>query len=113
MSTPPRRWRNWVKLGGVLGAVGIVIFIIYLAIRLTQDRPVEYADDVLHFEYGSTGGERMDGIPYWFWIARPELFPEYLPDKNAGRGYSAFGMIYAPDKDPHYHPPGGSLRQIF
>lgn len=113
MSTPPRRWRKWVKLGGVLAAVAIVIFVIYLAIRLTQDRPVEYADDVLHFEYGSTGGERMDGIPYWFWIALPELFPEYLPDKKPGRGYSAFGMIYELGKDPRYDLPVGMSMRNF
>jgi hypothetical protein len=113
MSTPPRRWRKWVKLGGVLAAVAIVIFVIYLAIRLTQDRPVEYADDVLHFEYGSTGGERMDGIPYWFWISLPELFPEYLPDKKPGRGYSAFGMIYELGKDPRYDLPVGMSMRNF
>ena len=113
MSTSPRRWRKWVKLGGVLAAVVIVIFVIYLAIRLTQDRPVEYADDVLHFEYGSTGGERMDGIPYWFWIALPELFPEYLPDKKPGRGYSAFGMIYELGKDPRYDLPVGMSMRNF
>ena len=82
MSTPPRRWRKWVKLGGVLAAVAIVSFVIYLAIRLTQDRPVEYADDVLHFEYGSTGGERMDGIPYWFWIALLNCFRNICRTRN-------------------------------
>jgi hypothetical protein len=112
-STPPRRWRKWVKLGGVLAAVLIVIFVIYMATRLTEDRPVEYADDVQHFEYGSTGGERTDGIPYWFWVSLPELFPEYLPDKKPGRGYSAFGMIYEPGKDPRYDLPiGMSMREF-
>ena len=27
------------------------------------------------------------GVPYWIWIALPELFPEYLPDKKPGQGY--------------------------
>lgn len=113
VSTPPRRWRKWVKLGGVMAAVAIVLFVIYMAIRLTGDRPVEYADDVQHFEYGSTGGERTDGIPYWLWVSLPELFPEYLPDKQPGRGYSAFGMIYEPGKDPRYDLPiGMSMRRF-
>ena len=112
-SAPPSRWRSWFKLG-FLTAIGIlVIFGIYMAVRLTQDRPVEYADDVLHFEYGSTGGERMDGIPYWFWVALPELFPEYLPDKQPGRGYSVFGMIYEPGKDPRYDLPVGMSMRNF
>ena len=112
-TTRPRRWRRWVKLAGAALAFLLVIFAIYMAVRLTRDHPVEYADDVLHFEYGSTGGERMDGIPYWFWVALPELFPEYLPDKKPGRGYSAFGMIYEPGKDPRYDLPVGMSMRNF
>jgi len=112
-SVPPKGWRRWVKLGGVALAALFVLFLIYMAVRLTHDRPVEYADDVLHFEYGSTGGERMDGIPYWFWVALPELFPEYLPDQKPGRGYSAFGMIYEPGKDPRYDLPIGMSMRNF
>ena len=31
------------------------------------------------------------GIPYWIWVALPELFPEHLPDGQPGRGYASFG----------------------
>ena len=107
-ATANGRWRGWVKFICLSGAALLVLFAIYMAVRLTRDRPVEYADDVLHFEYGSTGGERTNGIPYWFWVALPELFPEHLlPDKTPGRGYSAFGMIYEPGKDPRYDLPVG------
>jgi len=93
------------------GGVVALLLVVYLAVRFTRDRPVEYADDVLHFMYGSTGGERRDGIPYWYWVALPELFPEYLPDKKAGHGYSSFGMIYEKSKDPRYDlPVGVSMR---
>ena len=86
---------------------------LYLVERFTRDRPVDYADDVLHFERGSTGGEKMNGIPYWYWVALPELFPEYLPDKKPGRGYSSFGMIYAEGDDPRYALPYGmSMRNV-
>jgi hypothetical protein len=107
------RWRGWLKVGCLAAVAVLVAFVIYMAVRLTRDRPVEYADDVLHFEYGSTGGERMDGIPYWFWVALPELFPEYLPDKKPGQGYSAFGMIYEPGKDPRYDLPVGMSMRNF
>ena len=95
-------------------SVGCVVFaFLYLAIRLTRDRPVEYTDDVMHFKYGSTGGERTMGIPYWFWVALPELFPEYLPDGKTGRGYKSFGMIYENGKDPRYSlPVGVSMRNV-
>jgi hypothetical protein len=111
--TTPRRWSRWVSLGSLALAAALVFFVIYMAVRLTRDHPVEYSDDVLHFEYGSTGGERMDGIPYWFWVALPELFPEYLPDKKPGRGYSAFGMIYESGKDPRYDLPIGMSMRNF
>jgi hypothetical protein len=110
---PNGGWRRWLKFAGLFATAVLVLFVIYLARRLTLDRPVEYADDVLHFEYGSTGGERTDGIPYWFWVALPELFPEYLPDKTPGRGYSSFGMIYEPDKDPRYDLPVGMSMRNF
>jgi mono/diheme cytochrome c family protein len=67
----------------------------------------------MHFKYGSTGGERTMGIPYWFWVALPELFPEYLPDHQSGRGYQSFGMIYEKGKDPRYAlPVGVSMRNV-
>ncbi len=111
-NTPGRRWR-WVKLAGVLVLAVFVLLAVYMAARLTRDQPVEYSSDVLHFEYGSTGGERTDGIPYWFWVALPELFPEDLPDKTPGRGYSSFGMIYEPGKDPRFDlPVGVSMRNF-
>ena len=104
----PLRWLKAFCLAAVILAL---VLTAYLAVRFTCDRPVEYSDDVLHFLYGSTGGERRDGIPYWFWVALPELFPEYLPDKKSGRGYSSFGMIYEKGKDPRYDLPAGtSLR---
>jgi mono/diheme cytochrome c family protein len=106
-----KRPRKWLEIF-CLSALILVLFLTAdLAIRFTRDRPIEYSDNVLHFMYGSTGGERRDGIPYWFWVALPELFPEYLPDKKPGRGYSSFGMIYEKGKDPRYDlPVGTSMR---
>ena len=57
----------------------IAIGFSYLAWRFTRDDPVTYADPEEHFKYGSTGGERESGIPYWIWKVLPKMFPEYLP----------------------------------
>ncbi len=97
-----------------LAVVGLVaVLVVYLAVRFTRDRPVDYADDLLHFKHGSTGGERRTGIPYWLFVALPEVFPEYLPDKTPGRGYSSFGMIYENQDDPRYAlPVGMSMRNV-
>jgi hypothetical protein len=104
------RWR-WLKIASLAAAVVILLAVIYLGVRLTRDRPIEYADDEQHFKYGSTGGERTMGIPYWFWVALPEIFPEYLPDHQAGRGYQSLGMIYEEGKDPRYDLPVGVSRR--
>jgi hypothetical protein len=102
---------GWLKIALLAAFVIVLLVVVALAVRFTRDRPVDYADDVLHFMYGSTGGEKMNGIPYWFWAALPELFPEYLPDKKPGRGYSSFGMIYEKGKDPRFDlPVGVSMR---
>src|SRR5215472_16933488 len=112
-STNPRGKRRWVRIAGFTVIALLVLSGLYLLERFTRDRPVEYADDVLHFERGSTGGEKMNGIPYWYWVALPELFPEYLPDKTPGRGYSSFGLVYEQGADPRYALPYGvSMRNV-
>lgn len=65
------------------------------AIRFLPDRPVTYDDPVEHFKYGSTGGERNMGFPYWLWQVLPEVCPEMLP----GEGYASLGFIYEPGRD--------------
>jgi mono/diheme cytochrome c family protein len=114
--------RIFVKGSIILGLVLLVGMIAggaYLTVRLSDDKPVTYTDIEAHFKYGSTGGERGFGqqfgfgFPYWMWVALPELFPEYLPDHQRGRGYSAFGMIYEDGKDPRFDLPiGMSMRRV-
>ena len=53
------------------------------------------------------------GIPYWIWVALPELFPEHLPDKTPGRGYTAFGFIYEPGRNPRFELPIGTSQRRF
>ena len=107
------RGNRWLKIALLAIVATVIVLGLYFAVRLTRDRPVQYADDALHFKHGSTGGERTMGIPYWFWVALPELFPEYLPDHKAGRGYKSFGMIYENGDDPRYAlPVGVSMRNF-
>jgi mono/diheme cytochrome c family protein len=81
------------------------------------DHPVPYEDETAHFMYGSLGGERGYkgqvgfGLPYWIWVTLPELFPEHLPDKTAGRGYSSFGYIYEPGGDLRFQLPVGTSQR--
>jgi mono/diheme cytochrome c family protein len=107
---------------GAIGAVALVFIVVvavYALMRLTDDEAVAYRDIEDHFKYGSTGGERGFkkqfgfGIPYWIWVALPELFPQYLPDQQPGRGYAALGMIYEDGADPRFDLPiGMSMRRV-
>jgi mono/diheme cytochrome c family protein len=65
------------------------------AIRFLPDRAVSYADPVEHFKYGSTGGERNMGFPYWLWQVLPEVCPDLLP----GKGYASLGFIFEQGRD--------------
>jgi hypothetical protein len=89
--------------------VALLVFAAYLAIRLQRDVPVTYDNPEDHFKYGSTGGERDAGLPYWLWKVLPEMFPEYLP----GKGLESLGFIFDPrrpkDKDL---PVGVSRRNV-
>ena len=118
MAVTLRRWLTWIGGAAVVVLAFVAIAAVYTLNRLTDDTPVAYSKVEDHFKYGSTGGERGwkrqfgFGVPYWIWVAMPELFPDLLPDKTPGRGYSSFGMIYEDGKDPRFDLPiGMSMRR--
>jgi len=88
MSTPEARCSGcrfflWAVLAlFALGALGA-------AIRFLPDRPVTYDDPVEHFKYGSTGGERNMGFPYWLFQVLPEVCPDLLPGRAKPRSGSS------------------------
>ncbi len=93
--TPPAKrhapWRTLLWLPWVLALLAGV----YLLGRFTTDIPVSYTAIDAHFKYGSTGGERASGFPYWIWKALPKVCPEHLP----GAGYRSLGFTYEPGRD--------------
>jgi len=111
---PTNGRRRWVRFALLAVLIGVVIPSFYLVERFTRNYPVDYPDEATFFERGSTGGEQMDGIPYWVWITLPEIFPDKLPDHQTGQGYAAFGLIYEPqDKgNPYALPLGMSRRNV-
>lgn len=90
-STTCRACRFW--LGTIIVLLAIAALFAWL--RFGADRPVTYADPVEHFKYGSTGGERNMGFPYWIWKVLPEVCADYLP----GKGFESLGFIYEPGRD--------------
>ena len=79
--------RTWAAAATLL-----IIFGIYMAVRLHRDEPVTYDSPEEHFKYGSTGGERDAGIPYWMWKVLPVMFPEFLPEPD--KGLASLGFVF-------------------
>jgi hypothetical protein len=75
--------------------------VIALAVRFGADTPVDYADIEEHFKYGSTGGERASGFPYWIWKSLPQICGDKLPEGKQfpGQELKAVGFLYEGDKD--------------
>lgn len=101
-----RRWVLWILL------LLIVIVVGWLVWRFTSDRPVEYADIVDHFKYGSIGAEPggslsnpVGGVlpPYWVFRVLPQICPDRLP----GDGYESLGLLF---EEGHELPIGVSRR---
>ncbi|MCW8108935.1 cytochrome c [Alteromonas ponticola] len=82
----------------LLGICGVSIIVgTYFANRFFTDRAVDFKNIEEHFKYGSLGGERNLGIPYWLWQSVPLLCPELLPQKQPDDvGFESIGMLYEP-----------------
>lgn len=76
-------------------AVMAGITVMYFTWRFGVDSAVTYTDIREHFKYGSTGGERESGFPYWIFAVLPDVCPEYLP----GKGYQSLGLLFEKDGD--------------
>lgn len=88
-----------LRLIGYLLLILLAITGLYMANRFLTDEAVEYQDMGEHFKYGSLGGERNLGIPYWLWKAVPKVCPDLLPKRMPGDiGLESIGMIYEPGK---------------
>ena len=90
-----RRWRRrFLWLLALIIGIPVVLGSMAAA-RFLPDRPVVYDAIEDHFKYGSTGGERESGFPYWIWQAMPQVCSHHLP----GKGYASLGFLYEGDKD--------------
>jgi hypothetical protein len=105
------RWRTafWLLLALVIALP--LAFGIYAAVRFLPDRAVRYDNMADQFKYGSTGGERGSGFPYWIWQALPVVFKDQLP-QNGRPGYESFGMVYEVDANgKKFDLPVGVMRR--
>jgi hypothetical protein len=99
-----RAGKKWLKPIMIFAAVIVVLVAAVLFILRGLNRPIDYADIIDHFKYGSIGSEAHNGIPYWVWKVLPDMFPEKLP----GKGYESLGFIREEGRDT---PIGFSIRR--
>ena len=93
---------RWRILG--LSVLAVVAAGAWLYYDYYRDVAEEHFDDpVKQFKYGSTGGDRLAGIPAGIFMALPQLCREYLP----GEGWQSLGFVFEPGMD---RPAGTSKR---
>lgn len=102
--TAQRSWLTWLaehRWGRFLLRLLIVPTLVVIVAgvmawqRLRDDRPVVYGNIEAHFKYGSTGGERESGFPFWIFQALPQICEKHLP----GKGYASLGLLFEDGKD--------------
>jgi mono/diheme cytochrome c family protein len=88
------RWRHRFFVLLALVMLVPLFIIVYALVRFGGDRPVVYDTPEEHFKYGSTGGERESGFPYWIFQALPQVCNHLLPG-----GYRSLGLVFEEGKD--------------
>jgi len=93
------RWRI-----AIMAVLFVALAGAYLYYDYSRDFAEEFFDDpVKQFKYGSTGGDRLAGIPEGIFKALPELCRDYLP----GDGWQSLGFVLEEGAD---RPIGTSKR---
>ncbi len=87
--------QTWWKIVLIIVAILVTVLVYLVSPFLLGNGTVKYADIEDHFKYGSIGGERANGIPYWIWKVLPVVFADKLP----GEGYTSLGFIQESDRD--------------
>src|SRR4051812_12845480 len=77
----------------------IVLVLLFLGLSwiYSPNRPIDYADPIEQFKYGSIGSDIENGLPLEVMRVLPRMFPQHLPPARE-RNYSAFGFIQEPNR---------------
>ncbi|HEY4369875.1 MAG TPA: c-type cytochrome [Steroidobacteraceae bacterium] len=85
-----RKWIRALAVVLVLGAGG-AFFGWYKFFREEPQPQWITGDPEMRFKYGSIGGERDAGVPYWIFYVLPRMFPDKIPGAN---GFASFGASW-------------------
>jgi len=91
-----RKARTGYLAAGTLALFAGVPAYVGWSTLFARDEPTHYEDVEDLFKYGSLGGERLSGLPYWVWKVLPDAFPYLMP---ADSGYKSFGFLYEEGRD--------------
>jgi len=92
------RWRKILSWLGLLLVAGAALGY-YGWTKFFREEPQEAwvnATPESRFRYGSIGGERDAGVPYWIFYVLPRMFPEKLPGPG---GYASLGVSWEQGKE--------------
>ncbi len=71
-----RLWKGF----SLFALVFVCVAVIYAGFRFLPDHTQSFDTMEDHFKYGSTGGDRVTGIPYWMWQAMPLVCNDTLKE---------------------------------
>ncbi len=96
MSSSGKSGWNWGKIFSWLAVLLVIGAALgyYGWTKFFRELPQEdwvTATPEMRFRYGSIGGERDAGIPYWIFYVLPRVFPEKLPGPG---GYASLGVSW-------------------
>ena len=85
--------RKWIRALIVLLVVGAAgaFFGWYKFFREEPQPAWITGDPDMRFKYGSIGGERDAGVPYWIFYVLPRMFPDKIPGSS---GFASFGASW-------------------
>lgn len=98
--------RIWLWRWRIVGAVVLLFVLVTAGLYYDYKRDVaeSFDDPIKQFKYGSTGGDRLAGIPVGIFKALPTLCRDHLP----GEGWQSLGFIFEEGME---RPVGTSLRR--
>ena len=85
-----RKWIRALAILLMLGAAG-AFFGWYKFFREEPQPAWVTSNPDMRFKYGSIGGERDAGVPYWIFYVLPRTFPDKIPGSS---GFASFGASW-------------------
>src|SRR3977135_3453572 len=81
--------------------VSAAVIVILLALgafftwsKFFREEKEVFANEEEHFKYGSLGAEGDRGIPFYFWLVLPPVFPDLFPGRGGSTRWGGGGGLW-------------------